>query len=72
MKIASRPPIAKNGAISTAKPGAQMGDAASGRTGEGIKPPGASVRDASGHGASTASALDGCQWPVPKASAINA
>ena len=71
-KIAFRPKAAANGAISTENPGAQIGDAASGRTGEGMKPPGASVRDASGHGASTARALAGCNWPLAIACAIRA
>ena len=52
-KIASCPNTAASGAISTDMPGAQIGDAASARTGDGMNPPGASVRDASGHGAST-------------------
>ena len=71
-KIASRPKIAASGAINTAMPGAQIGDAASGRTGDGMNPPGASVREASGHGASTASALDGCRSPDAIACAISA
>ena len=71
-KIASRPKTAASGAISTENPGAQIGDAASGRTGDGMKPPGASVRAASGHGASTASGLAGCNRPLAMASAIKA
>jgi hypothetical protein len=58
--------------MSTDNPGAQIGEAASGRTGEGMKPPGASVLDASGHGASTARALVGCKRPLAKACAIKA
>ena len=68
-KIASWPKTAASGAISTDMPGAQIGDAASACSGDGMNPPGASVAGRSGHGAS-ASALCGCRCRFANALAI--
>ena len=65
-------PIQRNGAINSENPGAHTGDANAGRTGEGIKPAGANVSVAFGHGARAANGKYGCKEPRANASAISA